>query len=198
MNKNIYQRILAVMNDIDYIQKSMKTVNNTYRFVSHDQVAKVMHKAFVTHGIVAPVTVKNMSQEGNRTSVTLGVKFINVDNPQDFFEVESLGYGIDSQDKGPGKAVSYAFKYALLKTFCLETGDDPDNDVEEDFKTSEEIEKEENKTYLTKEQQDLIKEKSNPARIKRMCAFYEVSDLSKIEASKFDFILSQIKPKVVA
>jgi hypothetical protein len=32
-------------------------------------------------------------------------------------------------DKGPGKAVSYAFKYALLKVFCLETGDDPDNDA---------------------------------------------------------------------
>ena len=38
------------------------------------------------------------------------------------------GYGIDPADKGIGKAISYSFKYALLKTFCLETGDDPDQD----------------------------------------------------------------------
>ena len=43
--------------------------------------------------------------------------------------VRAFGYGIDNGEKGPGKAVSYAVKYALLKTFCLETGDDPDRDA---------------------------------------------------------------------
>jgi hypothetical protein len=42
--------------------------------------------------------------------------------------VSFFGYGIDNQDKGPGKAMSYAVKYAMLKTFCLETGDDPEKD----------------------------------------------------------------------
>jgi hypothetical protein len=39
-----------------------------------------------------------------------------------------LLYGIDDSDKGPGKAISYAVKYALLKALGLETGDDPDED----------------------------------------------------------------------
>lgn len=34
-------------------------------------------------------------------------------------------------DKGPGKAISYAVKYAYLKAFALETGDDPDHDQRE-------------------------------------------------------------------
>jgi hypothetical protein len=42
--------------------------------------------------------------------------------------VESAGFGIDDQDKGPGKAISYAVKYAYLKALCLESGDDPDED----------------------------------------------------------------------
>jgi hypothetical protein len=56
------------------------------------------------------------------------VRFANIDDPQDFIDVESCGHGIDTQDKGPGKAQSYAVKYALLKALGLETGDDADHD----------------------------------------------------------------------
>ena len=54
------------------------------------------------------------------------VRFVNIDNPDDAFEIPSLGYGVGNDDKGPGKAVSYAVKYALLKALGLETGDDAD------------------------------------------------------------------------
>lgn len=73
-------------------------------------------------------TVLNWTQEGNRTTVELNVFFVNADNPQDQFVVKSIGYGVDASDKGPGKAISYAFKMASLKTFCLETGEDSDHD----------------------------------------------------------------------
>jgi len=137
-NLNIYQRILAVMGDVDYIQKSAKTVNNQYRFVSHDQVAAVIHPQLVSHGIVVVPSTKSIAQEEfeviqkgerviqHRTQICLTTRFVNADNPQDFVETETWGYAIDSSDKGPGKAVSYAYKYALLKMFCLETGEDPD------------------------------------------------------------------------
>ena len=145
--RNIYQRILGVMKDVTYIQKSEKRVDNQYRFVSHDQVSAVIHPALVNHGIVAVPTVKSLTQEEfmssvkapngsfydkkqQRTSVCLNVKFVNVDDPNDFIDIDAWGYGLDYSDKGPGKAVSYAFKYAILKIFCLETGDDPDQNQE--------------------------------------------------------------------
>lgn len=141
---NIYQRILAVMAEVDYIQKSQKTVNNQYRFVSHDQVAAKIHPQLVKHGIVVVPTTKSIAQEEfavmqkgervvqQRTQVCLSTKFVNVEDPQDCVEIETWGYAIDSSDKGPGKAVSYAYKYALLKMFCLETGEDPDQVAHED------------------------------------------------------------------
>ena len=138
--KNIYQRILGVMSEVDYIQKGDKRVNGQYSFVSHDQVTGRMHPYFVQHGIVAIPTIVSLVQEGNRTSVCLRTDFINADDPRDKVEVISWGYGIDSQDKGPGKAVSYAYKYALLKTFCLETGDDPDMDAESECEPSKQAE----------------------------------------------------------
>lgn len=126
---NIYQRVLAVMSELHYVQKGDKTVNGQYTFVSHDSVSEKVQPLLVKHGIVVVPNVRTLKQEHNRTEIVLDVTFINTDMPSDAFNVCYPGYGIDNGDKGPGKAISYAFKYALLKTFCLKTGDDPDNDA---------------------------------------------------------------------
>jgi hypothetical protein len=125
--KNVYQRINAVMQKVSYIQKEQKR-GMQYSIVSHDKVTALLRDHFVEEGLAYHPVGISASQDGNRTQVQLTVRFVNVDNPEDFFDVPSLGYGIDQQDKGPGKAISYAVKYALLKTFGLETGDDPDED----------------------------------------------------------------------
>ena len=126
---NIYQRINAVMKTVAYIEKGEKKVNGQYRFVSHDQVTGMLHKPLAENGIVMVPTVTGHEINGNRTEMKVSVRFVNMDEPTDFVEVSYIGYGIDAGDKGPGKAISYATKYALLKMFCLETGDDPDQDA---------------------------------------------------------------------
>lgn len=128
---NIYQKIWGIMNELDYIQKGKKEAvigPQQYRFVSHDQVTAAIHPLLVKYRMVIIPTVEEIRQETNRTVVKLAVVFRNIDVPEDCFVSYHYGYGIDGGDKGPGKAVSYAYKYALLKTFCLETGDDPDKD----------------------------------------------------------------------
>lgn len=117
------------MGELDYIQKGSNKVNGQYTFVSHDAVTAKVHPLLVKYRIVVVPTVEEVKQDHNRTEVKLAVSFINGDDPKDSFTVRFPGYGIDSGDKGPGKAVSYAYKYALLKVFSLETGDDPDNDA---------------------------------------------------------------------
>lgn len=131
---NIYQRILEIMADIDYIEKGSAKVNGQYRFVSHDQVTAKVHPFLVKHGVVVIPTIDEMQQDGNRTTVKLSIQFINVHNPEDRFTVISYGQGIDNADKGVGKAYSYAYKYALLKTLNLETGDDPDSNAKSEYK----------------------------------------------------------------
>lgn len=126
---NIHQRMLAVMRDISYVQKTDKTVNGQYRFVTHDAVTSKVRDALCKHGIVSLVTVERHAQDGNRTEADIRVEFVNVDEPADRVTIQAFGYGIDPQDKGPGKAVSYAVKYAYLKAFALETGDDPEKDM---------------------------------------------------------------------
>lgn len=128
-SKNVFQRILAIMEELNYIQKGDLKVNGQYRFVSHDDVTEKVHPMLVKHRVLALPTTTYCKQEGNRTEVRLEVAFVNVDEPTDRFSVEFPGFGVDQSDKGPGKAISYALKYAFLKTFCLETGEDPDKDA---------------------------------------------------------------------
>lgn len=126
--KNIYQRLRDVMLEVKGINKESKKVNNQYTFVSHDAVARALHDPLAKNGIMMVPTVTELRQEGNRTVAKIDVSFVNIDNPEDRISVTYWGYGIDNQDKGIGKAISYAVKYCLLKTFCLETGDDVEKD----------------------------------------------------------------------
>lgn len=130
---NIHQRILAIMADIHYLCKGDKKVNGQYSFVAHDQVTEALQPLFVKHGVTALATTATHKQEGNRTEVGIRVVYTNVDNPTDAVAVDFVAYGIDQGDKGPGKAVSYATKYAHLKTFHIATGDDPDKDATAKF-----------------------------------------------------------------
>lgn len=123
--RNIYQRLAAVMDEVSYIQKERKTGMN-YTIVSHDAVTAKVRPALLKHGIVYHPVRCDHTHNGNRAECAMTVRFVNVDAPTDFFDVPTFGYGIDPQDKGPGKAMSYAVKYALLKALGLETGDDPD------------------------------------------------------------------------
>ena len=131
---NIHQRIAAAMKAVDYIQKE-KRQGMSYSIVSHDAVTAKVRPALLEAGVhYYPCDIK-FTQNGNRTECSMIVRFVNIDKPDDSIDVHTFGYGIDSQDKGPGKAMSYAVKYALLKCLGLETGDDPDLDQNVKFES---------------------------------------------------------------
>jgi hypothetical protein len=67
-------------------------------------------------------------RQENFMRIQTGYRFVNIHNPSEFIETISYGDGIDSGDKAPGKAMTYSDKYALMKTYKIETGEDPDND----------------------------------------------------------------------
>lgn len=124
-----------MMNEVSYIQKESKR-GMRYSIVSHDAVTAKVRPSLVKHGVIYYPVDMVTSQDGNRTVCELTVRFQSIDDPNSFIDVPSFGYGIDDQDKGPGKAISYAVKYALLKTLGLETGDDPDYDQDVQHKST--------------------------------------------------------------
>lgn len=55
-------------------------------------------------------------------------RFVNVEKTDEFVDITTYGDGLDTGDKAPGKAMTYADKYALMKAYKISTGDDPDKD----------------------------------------------------------------------
>jgi len=124
---NIWQRQNAVMAKIGPVKPDGQvTINGkkAYDYISHDAVTAAAKPLFVEFGIGVCPTVINHTINGNRTELTVRTRFINIDTPDDFTEVETLGYGVDSSDKAPGKALSYAIKGAYQKFLMMNSADD--------------------------------------------------------------------------
>lgn len=132
---NVYERIQGVMSELDFIKKGDKKVNGQYSFVGHDQVAGAVHPLLVKWGLVVIPTIVTRVQDGNRTELDISIDVVNVNKPDDrICGIKSTGYGIGNDDKGPGKAYSYAFKMLMLKLFVLESGEEDNEMSFEEYK----------------------------------------------------------------
>ena len=133
---NIYQRINEVRKAIAYIQKdkAVSTGGGSYKAVTHDAVTALVREHMVAQGIVSwPNLVDSNSvpkEEGSkqfRYEATYDFTFANIDEPADCLHIRIQAHAMDNADKAPGKALSYAKKYAMLKLFELETGEDEES-----------------------------------------------------------------------
>ncbi len=136
---NIYQRINAVMKEVDYVKKD-KSVSGggaSYKAVTHDQVISVIRKSIVDHGIVilteqtdGEIIIKRDIATEVKMHLYAGlytIKFVNMDKPADLLSVTVQAHAADNGDKAPGKCMTYAVKMAILKVFLLETGEDDES-----------------------------------------------------------------------
>lgn len=141
---NLYQKISAVMKDVSYLSKDDKVEFGAtkYKAISEEKVTSTLRESLIRHGLVIIPTEQIAAKNGNISSVNTKYKIIDIDTG-DFEILASSGEGADTQDKGVGKAMTYAYKYMLLRTFAIPTGEDPDkiSSAELDAKQKAEQEK---------------------------------------------------------
>jgi hypothetical protein len=133
---NIQQRIFGAMADAQPLAKTAKD-GIKFKFHGHEGVstmikALAMKWRFIVETSVLDHRLEVMEIYGKPRPLcilTVRVRFVNIDSPTDFMEVQATGYGVDESDKGPGKAQSYALKMALLKTFLIYDGEKLDNEL---------------------------------------------------------------------
>ncbi len=138
---NLYQRMAAVMEDVRYLQKDDEVEagrGKTYKAVTEEKVTGTIRESLIKHGIVVfPASMQTavtsetvQTRDGERinrlTHIDVVYTMANKDDPAEAIQVASSGTGVDTQDKGIGKAMTYAYKYMLLRTFAIPTGEDPD------------------------------------------------------------------------
>ena len=157
---NIFQKLAAITADMQTVAKnlSIDTGNGkSYKAVSERDVLDTVKPLEAKHGVYSyPVNRETLESERLETETKYGVKtsfytriktvyrFVNMDDPTDYIETVVFSVGLDSGDKGDGKAMTYGDKYALLKAYKISTGDDPDQQASVDTvyrKPSEEQER---------------------------------------------------------
>lgn len=200
---NLYQKIQSVSNKVKNIEKNMTvgTGNYQYKAVSDLDVTLAIKDAETEFGLVSiPMKqelisheiVKTISKDGKEgityvDNIKMTVKIVDLDDTTQFIEIESFGKGIDSGDKGFGKASTYARKYALLNAYKIATGEDPDaqkSQQQESPKTpSEKRIAVEN--YLNK----------NVATLQNMLQHFSVGQISDFNEKQIESIYKTAKEK---
>lgn len=166
---NLYEKMFAVMNDSEAIEKNMTvgSSKNSYKAVSEASMLNMVKPLFKKHRlIIFPVDgeikdhcmVWNKTDYNGKTSENLRAmtelkviyRIQDIDS-KEFQDVVGFGNGSDPQDKGAGKASTYSFKNVLSKTFMLFSGEDTDKTHSDDIgeKTEKEI-KEHDKSKIDK------------------------------------------------
>jgi hypothetical protein len=144
---SLYKKMHMVMVESEAIEKNMTVGDggkNSYKAVSEAAVLNAIKPLLKKHGLVifpVGVSIKENFQEyqgkygtTQRFISELHAKYKIVDIDTGEFEIlETVGYGADSQDKGSGKAMTYAYKALIQKTFCLFSGEDTDNEHSDDI-----------------------------------------------------------------
>ena len=143
---NIYQRLSKITSELGIVAKNLNveiTSNKSYRAVSERDIIDAVKPLEEKYGVYSypvsrEVLESNMlenekvwNQQVTKTTsffsrIKTVYRFVNVDNPTEYTETMVFSEGIDTQDKGSGKAMTYADKYALMKAYKISTGEDPD------------------------------------------------------------------------
>lgn len=150
---NIYQRMSAITTELQTVAKNLTvgTGNNEYKAVGERDIIDAVKPLEQKHGVYSyPVSrtvleshiLESESEYKGKvtkkttfmTRIETVYRFVNIDKPEEYIETTTFAEGIDSQDKGSGKAMTYGDKYALMKAYKISTGEDPDQNASEDTK----------------------------------------------------------------
>ena len=139
---NLWQRLNEVRKQAAYVQKSKRVGEGGYLAVTHDSVTAETREHFIEQGVLVVPSIVSSSTVLTGTSTAKGIPFIryearyqftviNVDDPLQRFDFQIEAHAIDQGDKAPGKALSYAKKYAVLKLLEIESGEEEEDRAEQ-------------------------------------------------------------------
>lgn len=193
---NLYEKMSAIMDAIQYLGKdgSIDYGKTKYKAISEEKVTTMVRRELIKHKIVVYPTRQVYSRDGNLTKVNVVYRMVNAEDPLDYIEIASSGEGADTQDKGVGKAMTYAYKYMLLRTFGIPTGEDPDKISSAEL-TDRFAEEKRGKEMSREEKEELLLTSLNNTGKSAldMYKFFKVADMTEMTDEQIDTALGWFK-----
>lgn len=149
---NIYEKLSAITTEISTVAKNLtvgegrsaykavgeadvlaavKPIEAKYKVYSYPYSREIVDTDIMTSKSEYNGNTKETNKLFMRIRTTY--RFVNIENPDEYVDIDTYGDGVDAQDKAPGKAMTYGDKYALLKAYKIQTGDDPDQNPSEEL-----------------------------------------------------------------
>ena len=131
----VHQAINLVMRDVTKVEKKERNTQQNFSFRGIDATTKALAPALREHGVVVTPTLLEHSfstvEVGQKRTpmghVMIKVMYRFYGPAGDYIDSTVLAESMDSGDKACAKAMSVAFRIALLQTFALPTDEvDPD------------------------------------------------------------------------
>lgn len=134
---SVVQALAAVMADVQSVAKRERNEQQGFSFRGIDAVVNAVGPALRTHGVVVVPLVEHIDastvEVGQRRTlmghvrVTVRYRWYGPDG--DHIDSVVIGEAMDSGDKAGAKAMSVAFRTAMLQALALPT-DEPDSDTQ--------------------------------------------------------------------
>mgnify|MGYP000554933233 CR=1 FL=1 len=143
---NIFEKMLNITNEIANVNKNLTVGEgkSSYKAVGEADILKAVKELEFKYRVYSYpanreviestmyTTTNNYGEKNNIFSrIKTTYRFVNIDKPDEYIETITFAEGIDTQDKGSGKAMTYSDKYALMKSYKIITGEDPDQNPSE-------------------------------------------------------------------
>jgi hypothetical protein len=186
---NLRQKLAEVRRRIGYIQKRGFNERNNYSYVTAADLTGAVGDILAELGVVLVPSLESIAYETGRNGgaefsrsaqVVMSYTFADVDTGE-AITAKVAGQGLDSGDKAPYKAMTGALKYALLQSFLLATGDDP-----EDERASHSAGNGSDRAITTeqvRELKSLIDD--TDTELARVLSYYRVSPLEEMRESSY-------------
>jgi hypothetical protein len=194
---NLREKFAEVRRRLGYVQKRGHNERHHYSYVTAADLAGAVGDILAELGVVVIPQLQSISTEPPRSSseritrIVMNYRFVDARSGEEL-TVRVAGEGADPGDKAPYKAMTGALKYALLQSFLLATGDDPE-DERADSKAALGPER-----VITPEQvrelQGLIEETGT--ELERVLTYYRVSALGEMTEGSYRRALEVLNRKL--
>ena len=193
------QKLGEVRRRIGYIQKRGYNERYDYNYVAAADIAGAVGDILAELGVIVIPRLETISYEPHAPGRTDSVRVARVimaytftdENSAEEVTARVAGEGLDVGDKASYKAMTGALKYALLQTFLLATGDDPEDERADSRSASPE-------RLISAEQERELKGliEETGTELERVLAYYKVSALSEMTEASYTRALELLRRKL--
>lgn len=180
---NIFEKLIKVRKSVPYLQKDQ--AGYQFKFVSSSSTLGALREKMDEMKLLLVPRILRIRVSDHKTSkggheyfteIWAHFTWINAEKPEETVKCPWYGQGLDSGEKGVGKAATYAEKYFLLKFFNIATDKD-DPDANQGKKSSA-------KPAPKPDEKPTSDEMTQPQR-KKLWAMMKEHEMSNEEASAF-------------